>query len=127
MSANNKEFEEALNETVNKFADVMLQAINEPKNATNLTNAVDYLEKIPQIIALRKYGKALQLVKTKSKDNYNLALVTDSGTYEQYCKQFEYFLNDYKEKGGAFEIWEEDRFSFEEYSLLREVFVYEHR
>lgn len=120
-----KAFEEALNETVNKFADVMLQATNEPKNATNLINAVDYLERTPQIIALRKYGKALQLVKTKSKKNYNLALVVDSGTYEKYCEQFKYFLDDYNEKGGAFEIWEEDRFSFEEYNLLREVFVYE--
>ena len=68
---------------------------------------------------------AVQLVKTKSKKNYNLALVVDSGTYEQYCKQFEYFLNDYKENAGAFEIWEEDKYSFEEYNLLREVFVYE--
>lgn len=120
-----KEFEEALNETVNKFADVILLAGHEPKNATNLTNAVDYLERTPQIKALRKYGKTLQLVKTKSKKNYNLALVVDSGTYEQYCKQFEYFLNDYKENAGAFEIWEEDKYSFEEYKLLREVFVYE--
>lgn len=120
-----KEFEEALNETVNKFADVMLQTTNEPKNATYLTNAVNYLERTPQIKTLRKYGKALQLVKTKSKKNYNLALVVDSGTYEQYCKQFEYFLNDYKENAGAFEIWEEDKYSFEEYNLLREVFVYE--
>lgn len=120
-----KEFEEALNETVNKFADVILQASKEPKNATNLTNAVDYLERTPQIKALRKYGKALQLIKAKSKDNYNLALVTDSETYEKYCEQFKYFLNKYEEKGGAFEIWEEDRFSFEEYNLLREVFVYE--
>ena len=38
-----KGFEEALNETVNKFADVILQTIREPKNATNLTNTVDYL------------------------------------------------------------------------------------
>lgn len=121
----NKKFEEALNETVNKFADVMLQTTNEPKNATYLTNAVNYLERTPQIKTLRKYGKALQLVKTKSKKNYNLALVVDSGTYEQYCKQFEYFLNDYKENAGAFEIWEEDKYSFEEYDLLREVFVYE--
>lgn len=120
-----KEFEEALNETVNKFADVMLQTTNEPKNATYLTNAVNYLESTPQIKTLRKYGKALQLVKTKSKKNYNLALVVDSGTYEQYCKQFEYFLNDYKENAGAFEIWEKDKYSFEEYNLLREVFVYE--
>ncbi len=120
-----KEFEEALNETVNKFADVMLQTTNEPKNATYLTNAVNYLERTPQIKALRKYVKALQLVKTKSKKNYNLALVVDSGTYEQYCKQFEYFLNDYKENAGAFEIWEDDKYSFEEYNLLREVFVYE--
>lgn len=122
-----KVFEEALNETVNKFADVMLQATNEQKNATNLINAVDYLERTPQIIALRKYGKALQLIKAKSKKNYNLALVVDSGTYEKYCEQFKYFLDDYNEKGGAFEIWEEDRFSLEEYNLLREVFVYEHR
>lgn len=120
-----KEFEEALNETVNKFADVILVGGHEPKNATNLTNAVDYLERTPQIKALRKYVKALQLVKTKSKKNYNIALVVDSGTYEQYCKQFEYFLNDYKENAGAFEIWEEDKYSFEEYNLLREVFVYE--
>lgn len=122
-----KVFEEALNETVNKFADVMLQATNEPKNATNLINAVDYLERTPQIRALRKYGKALQLIKAKSKKNYNLALVVDSGTYEVYCEQFEYFLNDYQKHSGAFEIWEEDRFSLEEYNLLREVFVYEHR
>lgn len=121
----NKKFEEALNETVNKFADVMLQTTNEPKNATYLTNAVNYLERTPQIKTLRKYGKALQLVKTKSKKNYNLALVVDSGTYKQYCKQFEYFLNDYKENAGAFEIWENDKYSFEEYNLLREVFVYE--
>lgn len=120
-----KKFEEALNETVNKFADVMLQTTNEPKNATYLTNAVNYLERTPQIKALRKYCKALQLVKTKSKKNYNLALVVDSGTYEQYCKQFEYFFNDYKENAGAFEIWEDDKYSFEEYNLLREVFVYE--
>ena len=120
-----KEFEEALNETVNKFADVILVGGHEERNATNLANAVDYLERTPQIRALRKYGKALQLVKTKSKKNYNLALVVDSGTYEQYCKQFEYFLNDYKENAGAFEIWEEDKYSFEEYNLLREVFVYE--
>ncbi len=57
-----KEFEEALNETVNKFADVILQSTNEPKNATNLTDAINYLEKTPQIIALRKYGKALRIV-----------------------------------------------------------------
>ena len=119
-----KEFEEALNETVNKFADVISRGHDE-RNATNLANAVYYLERTPQIRALRKYCKALQLVKTKSKKNYNLALVVDSGTYEQYCKQFEYFLNDYKEKAGAFEIWEEDKYSFEEYNLLREVFVYE--
>lgn len=120
-----KGFEEALNETVNKFADVILQATREPKNATILTNTVDYLEKTPQIRALRMYCKALQLIKTKSKNNYNLALVVDSGTYEQYCEQFKYFLDDYREKGGSFEIWEEDKFSFEEYNLLREVFVYE--
>ena len=71
------------------------------------------------------YENELQLVKAKSKKNYNLALVVDSGTYEQYCEQFKYFLDDYKEKAGAFEIWEEDKFSFEEYNLLREVFVYE--
>ena len=120
-----KGYEEALNETVNKFADVILQTIREPKNATNLTNTVDYLERTPQIRALRMYCKALQLIKTKSKNNYNLALVVDSGTYEQYCEQFKYFLDDYREKGGSFEIWEEDKFSFEEYNLLREVFVYE--
>lgn len=120
-----KEFEEALNETVNKFADVILKAGHEPKNATNLTNAVDYLERTPQIRALRKYVRALQLIKTKSKNNYNLALVVDSETYEKYCEQFKYFLNKYKEKAGAFEIWEEDKYSFEEYNLLREVFVYE--
>lgn len=120
-----KKFEEALNETVNKFANVMLQTTNEPKNATYLTNAVNYLERTPQIKALRKYCKALQLIKAKSKNNYNLALVVDSGTYEQYCEQFKYFLNDYKENAGAFEIWEEDKYSFEEYNLLREVFVYE--
>lgn len=120
-----KRFEEALNETVNKFADVILQTTREPKNATNLTNTIDYLERTPQIRALRMYCKALQLIKTKSKNNYNLALVVDSGTYEQYCEQFKYFLDDYREKGGAFEIWEEDKFSFEEYNLLREVFVYE--
>lgn len=120
-----REFEEALNETVNKFADVMLQASKEPKNVINLTNAVDYLERTPQIRALHKYCKALQLIKAKSKKNYNLALVVDSGTYELYCKQFKYFLDDYVEKGGAFEIWEEDKFSLEEYNLLREVFVYE--
>lgn len=120
-----KEFEEALNETVNKFADVIIVGGREERNATNLANAVDYLERTPQIRALRKCVKALQLIKTKSKKNYNLALVVDSGTYELYCKQFEYFLDDYKENAGAFEIWEEDRFSFEEYNLLREVFVYE--
>lgn len=74
---------------------------------------------------VEKSLKAVQLIKTKSKKNYNLALVVDSGTYEQYCEQFEYFLNDYKENCGAFEIWEEDKFLFEEYKLLREVFVYE--
>lgn len=74
---------------------------------------------------IRKYCEVLQLIKAKSKKNYNLALVIDSGTYELYCKQFKYFLDDYKEKGGAFEIWEQDKFSYEEYNLLREVFVYE--
>lgn len=77
------------------------------------------------IFQSEKEHKALQLVKEKSKKNYNLALVVDSGTYEQYCKQFNYFLNDYKANGGAFEIWEEDKFTEEEYNLLREVFVYE--
>lgn len=74
---------------------------------------------------VEKTLKALHLIKTKSKKNYNLALVVDSGTYEKYCEQFKYFLDDYKEKGGAFEIWEEDIYSLEEYNLLREVFVYE--
>ena len=78
-----------------------------------------------EISIIEKELKALQLIKTKSKNNYNLALVVDSGTYEQYCEQFKYFLDDYREKGGSFEIWEEDKFSFEEYNLLREVFVYE--
>lgn len=67
----------------------------------------------------------VQIIKQKSKNNYNLALVVDSESYEKYCEQFEYFLNDYKERAGAFEIWEEDKFSFEEYNLLRKVFVYE--
>ena len=79
----------------------------------------------PLTKTIEKSLKAVQLIKTKSKKNYNLALVVDSGTYEQYCEQFKYFLDDYKEKAGAFEIWEEDKFSFEEYNLLREVFVYE--
>lgn len=120
-----KEFEEALNETVNRFSYVILEAIREPQTATNLTTAFNYLERTPQIRALRMYCKALQLIKTKSKNNYNLALVVDSGTYEQYCEQFKYFLDNYREKGGEFEIWEEDKLSFEEYNLLREVFVYE--
>ena len=77
------------------------------------------------LLKAQKSLKAVQLIKTKSKKNYNLALVVDSGTYEQYCEQFKYFLDDYKEKAGAFEIGEEDKFSFEEYNLLREVFVYE--
>lgn len=86
------------------------------EEAKETTNAFKVIE---------KSLKAVQLIKTKSKKNYNLALVVDSGTYEQYCEQFKYFLDDYKEKAGAFEIWEEDKFSFEEYNLLREVFVYE--
>jgi len=66
---------------------------------------------------------ALHFIKRKSKKNYNLALCVDSGTYETYCEQFDYFLNKYNKKGGPFEILEEDKFSFEEYKLLKEVLL----
>jgi len=116
---------EAFEEIIDKFAEQMIKANKEKLTATNKTNAIEYLYRTPQVRLLNEALTAVQLVKTKSKKNYNLALVVDSGTYEQYCKQFEYFLNDYKENAGAFEIWEEDKYSFEEYNLLREVFVYE--
>ena len=113
MSANNKELEDLIIEFDEMGYEPTTLCENPQREIESFRNR------------LEQNIKALQLVKAKSKKNYNLALVVDSGTYEQYCKQFEYFLNDYKENAGAFEIWEDDKYSFDEYNLLREVFVYE--
>lgn len=116
---------------IQRQIDIVKQQVKGSKVKFIVTDTVtkhqyDYYERELQTLEnIEKSLNALQLVKAKSKKNYNLALVVDSGTYEQYCEQFKYFLDDYKEKAGAFEIWEEDKFSFEEYNLLREVFVYE--
>lgn len=118
-------FEKPLNEIVKKWTNVTEHSLYKDSYPMDYSKIINYYEKTPQVIAMRKYCKTLQLIKEKAKKNYNLALVVDSGTYEQYCEQFEYFLNDYQKHGGAFEIWEEDKFSFKEYNLLREMFVYD--
>lgn len=86
---------EALNETVNKFADVILLGGHEERNATNLTNAIDYLERTPQIRTLRKCVKALEIIKEKRVDiekiifygnveDYNNSNVYKTLTPEEY-------------------------------------------
>ena len=72
-----------------------------------------------------KEHKALELIKTKSCDNANFALVKDSHTYELYNEQFDFFLKDYEERGGGFSWYERNRFTQEEYDLLRGIFVNE--
>ena len=70
---------------------------------------------------IRKSLKALELIKTYSSDNANFALVKDSHTYKVYNEQFDFYLKDYEERGGGFSWYERDRYTQEEYDLLKEV------
>ena len=94
---------EALNETVNKFADVILLGGHEERNATNLTNAFDYLERTPQIRTLRKCVKALEIIKE------NIIWVEDG---KLKCGRYADI---------EIELEEEDFESKEEFNLLKEV------
>jgi hypothetical protein len=118
-----KNFEKSVDEIVRKWTNVTDYAVDKENDPFFWSRAKNYYESTSEIITVRKYCKALQLIKDKGLDNYNLALVTDSGTYEKYCEQFEYFYRDYNEKGEAFEILKEDKFSLYEYMLLREIFI----
>ena len=102
--------EEALNETVNKFADVILLGGHEERNATNLTNAIDYLERTPQIRTLRKCVKALEIIK---KNPYN------SGICIEYLKINKHNLNMLDYKHYCMTI--KDALQEGEYDLLKEV------
>lgn len=95
---------EALNETVNKFADVILLGGHEERNATNLTNAVNYLERTPQIRALRKCVRALEIIK-KTK-NIKLSFY-ENGSGKHYKIEFDKTRN--------------QTITEEEFNLLKEV------
>lgn len=100
--------QEALNETVNKFADVILLGVHEERNATNLTNAIDYLERTPQIRTLRKCVKALEIIKEKDVNIWYLTVSTKVKNYKDYNS---FLMND-KDKRQLTE---------EEFYLLKEV------
>ena len=61
----------------------------------------------------------LEIIKEKCLTNCNLALVKDNVHYENYCKEFEYFLNKYNESPNVFEITKEDLLTQEEFELLK--------
>ena len=64
--------------------------------------------------------EVLEIIKEKSLTNCNLALVKDNRNYQNYCKEFEYFLNKYNESPNGFEINKEDLFTKKEFDLLWE-------
>lgn len=65
--------------------------------------------------------KALDVIKKKCLTNCNLALVKDNLHYQNYCKEFEYFLNKYNESPNGFEITKEDLLTEEEFNLLKGI------
>lgn len=64
---------------------------------------------------------ALEIIKEKCLTNCNLALVKDNLHYQNYCNEFEYFLNKYNESPNGFEITKEDLLTEEEFNLLKEI------
>ena len=71
--------------------------------------------------SIEKSLKALEIIKKKCLTNCNLALVKDNLNYQNYCKEFEYFLNKYNESPNGFEITKEDLLTEEEFNTLKEV------
>jgi len=71
------------------------------------------------IIKAQEQEKVLSIIKEKCLTNCNLALVEDNVHYENYCKEFEYFLNKYNESPNGFEITKEDLLAQEEFELLK--------
>ena len=74
-----------------------------------------------EIETIRKELKALEIIKEKCLTNCNIALAKDNLHYQNYCKEFEYFLNKYNESPNGFEITKEDLLTEEEFELLKEV------
>ena len=67
-----------------------------------------------------KKEQAWEIVKEKCLTNCNLALVKDNLHYQNYCKEFEYFLNKYNESPNGFEITKDDLLTEEEFNTLKE-------
>lgn len=91
--------------------DKKLLKIYEQENENLFNNIVDK----------EKKELAFDIIKEKCLTNCNLALVKDNVHYENYCKEFEYFLNKYNESPNGFEITKEDLLTEEEFDLLKEV------
>lgn len=113
-----KSFEEALNETVNKFADVLLVGSHEPRNATNLTNAVDYLESTPQIRSLRKYCKVLEIIDEYQVDVW-LLKQCDYENYIRIRKEAEVSIGQIVNENG---ILSEDEIPQEEFEFIKRYY-----
>ena len=112
---------EALNKFVNIFAEYCVKTQHQEMNATNMQTAVEYLARSEECRTIGKSLKALEIIKEKCLTNCNIALVKDNLHYQNYCKEFEYFLNKYNESPNGFEITKEDLLTEEEFSLLKEV------
>ena len=74
------------------------------------------------LLKAQEQEKVLEIIKEKCLTNCNLALVKDNVHYENYCKEFEYFLNKYNESPNGFEITKEDLLTEEEFDLLKRYF-----
>lgn len=89
------------------------------------TANVNYVNDVKKVVEDRIKAKhkikALEIIKKKCLTNCNIALVKDNLHYQNYCKEFEYFLNKYNESPNGFEITKEDLLTEEEFNLLKEV------
>lgn len=74
---------EELDLIVDKFAQQIVIANGEVLNATNLTIAVDYLERTPQVRKVDEHLQALEIIVKKGVDKKNLL---ESNNFREYNK-----------------------------------------
>ena len=88
----------------------------------------DEIDTIKQALTkAQEQEKVLSIIKEKCLTNCNLALVEDNVHYENYCKEFEYFLNKYNESPNGFEITKEDLLTQEEFDTVKRWAKDEHK